>query len=93
MKIAARALLAIIVLLAIAYVCDYALLRYRIARNRDAFGTVTVQKFYAIREKTGKTEFGTGDPEDVTCANSLFPHSGYTPCWYLRRHPEQQIDI
>ena len=30
---------------------------------------------------------------DRPCANTLFPHSGYPPCWYLRRHKEQQTKI
>lgn len=93
MKIVKVIATVLILLLAMIYLCDYAILRYRIAKNRNAFGTVTVTRFYAIKEKNGKTEFSTGDSEDVTCVNSIFPHSGYAPCWYLTRHPEQQINI
>ncbi len=93
MKLVKRTILALAAVLAIAYLSDFAILRYRIAANRNAFGTVTVQKFYSIKEKNGRIEFSTGDSEDVPCVNSLLPHSGYTPCWYLRRHTEQQINI
>jgi hypothetical protein len=88
-----RILLAAVLLIAVVYACDYIVLRYRIAKNRNAFGTVTVERYYAIKQKNGKTEFSTGDSQDVTCVNSLFPHSGYAPCWYVSRHPEKQINI
>jgi hypothetical protein len=25
--------------------------------------------------------------------NSLFPHAGHVPCWYLKRHTQQETDI
>jgi hypothetical protein len=25
--------------------------------------------------------------------NSLFPHAGDVPCWYLKRHTQQETDI
>jgi len=37
--------------------------------------------------KGDKTEYfyeGTGP---VSCSESLFPQSGWQPCWYLRKHP------
>src|ERR1035441_8539805 len=27
------------------------------------------------------------------CVRSLFPHLGYIPCWYLRRHATKRIEI
>ncbi len=88
-----RILLAIFLLIAVIYLCDYAVLRYRISKNHTPFGTVTVEQYYAIKQKNGKIEFSTGDTEDVPCVNSLFPHSGYSPCWYLSRHNEKQVNI
>jgi hypothetical protein len=32
-------------------------------------------------------------PQAVTCVNSIFPHGGYAPCWYLQRNKEQRTDI
>lgn len=75
------------------YIGDYGWLRYRIASGRAAYGVVAVSTDYAIHQKNGKTEFQMSDPQSQTCVNSIFPHQGMSPCWYLRRHPEKQIDI
>ena len=82
-----------VLLIALIYAGDYASLRYRIPHNRPQFGTVTVTEMYAIHEKNGKTEYQFPPPQDQVCVQSLFPHFGYTPCWYLRRHTEHRIDI
>jgi len=80
--------------LAITVYCgDYLVLRYRVATNRGAFGSVTVSRYYAIQEKANKTEFVFLDSRPETCVHSLFPHLGDLPCWYLNRHAEQMIAI
>lgn len=89
----ARLIVYAVMLIALIYVGDYVSLRYRIPPNRSQFGTVTVREMYAIHEKNSKTEYQFPPPQDQTCVQSLFPHFGYTPCWYLRRHPEKRIDI
>jgi hypothetical protein len=86
----ARALLAVALAAALAFVLDAALLRYRASAKRNAFGTVTVHPYYAFPRKDKKTELMFDDPRDETCANSLFPQMGYSPCWYLRRHTDRQ---
>ena len=48
---------------------------------------------YVIHEKNGKVEYQFGAPEEQPCVNSLFPHFGYAPCWYVRRHTQKQVDI
>lgn len=78
---------------AILFAGDYAVLRYRVAAGAEAFGKVTVTPFYAVRLKSGKTEFLFQDPRTETCVNSLFPHLSRTPCWYLRGHPEKRTEI
>ena len=75
------------------YAGDYCLVRYRIRSSRNPFGQVTVQPVYVIHEKNGKIEYQFADPETDVCLHSLFPHMGYSPCWYLSRHTEKQIDI
>lgn len=75
------------------YAIDYAVLRYRVARNRNPYGTVTVQSYYAVPQKTGRTEFDFQSEQQETCTNSLFPHMGYLPCWYARRHTDQPIRL
>jgi hypothetical protein len=72
------------------YAADW--VQFRI-RGRDALSIVPVRVLYAVQQKNGKTEFLFRPPEVETCANSLFLHAGYSPCWYLRRHPERRIQI
>jgi hypothetical protein len=79
--------------LCVIYAGDYLLLRYKMATNRNAFGTVTVRPYYAVPRKDHRTEFLFDEPEDETCVHSLFPHAGDSPCWYLSRHQERRIDM
>jgi hypothetical protein len=92
MRVLRAVVVAVIVAGAITYAGDWAWLRYRIVRG-NAYGSVMVQTYYAIHEKSGKTEFQTAEPQPETCANSLFPHGGFSPCWYMSRHGERRIDI
>jgi len=77
------------------YVGDYAILHVRMAEKNPnaAFGVVKVQPFYAIPHKDGKAEFVFGDPQNQTCVHSLFPHFGYSPCWYLTRQNSKATQI
>jgi hypothetical protein len=88
--IAALSLLALLLAL---YSGDYLVLRYRIVRKREPFGTVTVYRYYAIQKKANKTEYVFLDSQSETCVHALFPHLGDLPCWYLNGHTERQIDI
>ena len=69
------------------------LLRYRVAANRNALGSVAVRSYYAVQEKNNRTEYIFNDAGEQTCVHSLFAHLGYAPCWYLSRHPEKKIAI
>jgi hypothetical protein len=84
---------AVILLLLVTYAGDYLSVRYRIPKSRDPFSAVTTQPYYAIHQKNGKTEYDFAPPENQPCVRSLFPHFGYSPCWYLKRHTEKRIDI
>jgi len=92
-----RALLRLIailmLLLALVYATDYISVRFGIPGNRDSYGTVSVRAMYVIHEKNGKVEYQFATPQAETCVHSLFPHFGYSPCWYLNRHTETRIDI
>jgi hypothetical protein len=81
------------VLIVALYVGDDLSVRYRIPKSRQPFSTVTIRRFDAISEKNNKTEYVYEDPVAVTCVRSLFPHLGYSPCWYLSRHAEQRINF
>jgi hypothetical protein len=88
-----RLLSVALVLAAMVYGGDGISLRYRSWRHEDVFGSVSVTSVYVIHEKNGKTEYQYNSPQDQVCVRSLFPHFGYSPCWYVSRHTEKQIDI
>jgi hypothetical protein len=92
-KIAALSPIAMIAVCSLVYVVDYLLWRYKLFTGHGPYGTVAVQFYYAIEEKNGKTEYDYQPPQPDPCVNSLFPHAGYTPCWYERKHPEKEIKI
>jgi hypothetical protein len=74
------------------YGIDFLSVKLRIPR-RDTFGTVTVHTFYVVKLKSGRSEYDYAGDHDVNCANSIFPQMGLKPCWYARRHTEEQINI
>jgi len=75
------------------FALDYVVFRVRAAATWNPYGSVTVRHYYAVLQKNGKTTFMFDPPQDWTCVNALFPHGGWLPCWYLKRHPEQRTDI
>ena len=80
-------------LLCFLYAGDYLSVRFRIPPGREPLGSVKVQTTYAVKQKGGKIEFYFNPPQDQVCVNSIFPHLGYSPCWYLRRKSTKQIDM
>lgn len=79
-------------MLVVLYTGDYLSLKLRIP-SRDPFGSVEVQRYYAVALKNRKTEFMRAEPAQQTCVRSLLPHYGDTPCWYLERHRRQTIRV
>jgi hypothetical protein len=88
-----RAVATIVLATAFLYICDYLVLRFRVATNHQPFGSVTVHPYYAVPRKDQKIEFMPGEPSDQQCVHSLFPHMGDSPCWYLTRHTDQRVDM
>jgi hypothetical protein len=78
---------------ALIYAADYGVFRLRVAAKRNPYGSVTVEHYYAVPQKSGKTEFIFDPPQPQTCVHALVPHGGDPPCWYLARHPEQRTNI
>jgi hypothetical protein len=74
------------------YAGDYVLFRYKVTTNRNAFGTVTIDRFYSIAEKANRTEFDYAGSDTQPCVHTLFPHAGDNPCWYANRHREQRVE-
>jgi hypothetical protein len=54
---------------------------------------VMVYRYLAVPLKGHKTEYDFEDSGPVPCARALFPQSGNTPCWYLRRHSAQFTNL
>ncbi len=81
--------------LVLVYLSDYAFLRVKIAgkNSSSAYGVVKIQPLYAIPHKDGKAEYMFGDPQNQTCVHALFPHSGFSPCWYLIRKSARTIPM
>jgi hypothetical protein len=86
-------ILALLGTVLLAYGIDWAIFRIRVSSNRNPYGSVVVNHYYAVLQKNGKTQFIFDPPQPETCVNALFPHSGMQPCWYLTRHPEQRTNI
>lgn len=89
-----RALIAAVLVCIAVYAGDLLSARYGFPGHRPTYGSVVVSRTYAVPEKNMKKEdYFFLDPETQTCVNALFPHFGYPPCWYLRRHATQQIHM
>ncbi len=84
-----RIAIAAAALLIIWYIGDYLSLKLR----REPFSNIQINKLYAVPQKDGKTSYEPGDQETETCVNSMFPHMGYSPCWYVKRHKTQQVNL
>lgn len=85
-----RILYVLVALVAIAYLYDYASVRLRMGAHKsgDPFDVVTYPHLLAIPEKGNRVEYALDAQSPMRsdpCVHSLFPHFGYTPCWYVRR--------
>ena len=95
---AKRALISLAIGLVVAYVCDFVYLRIRMIHPgpSNPLETFTAPRLYAIGVKGGKVDYelDAQNPEQTwTCAHSWFPHSGYSPCWYIKRKSRQPIPM
>lgn len=87
------AVVSLLVVGSILYIGDYARVRYKVAKNQEAFGSIKVQRYYAVKLKSGKVEYYFDTPQMQPCVHSLFPQVGYTPCWYLKRKADRGTNI
>jgi hypothetical protein len=93
-----RVLFVALISLAAAYCCDSLWFRLRMLHPKPGqpLETVKALRLLAIPEKGGKTsyEIDQQNPEQtITCAHSWFPHSGYSPCWYVKLRIDQPIPM
>jgi hypothetical protein len=96
--LAKRALISVLLVLALLYVGDFLYFRVRMLHPAPAHPLESLKtlRVLAIPEKNGKTEYEVDaqNPEQtITCVHSLFPHSGYSPCWYVKPRMNQPIPM
>lgn len=90
--------IAAIAVLCVLYVGDEVLFLYKThsSQSASAFGSVDMQRMIAIELKGGKVEYTLDQVHPAqmqTCVHSLFPHAGYSPCWYLLRQSAKAIPL
>lgn len=84
-----RVLLVLVAAFVATYAGDWALFKLRGSpRSR-----VTVNRYVTIPLKGNKREFDYLGSIDVPCSISLFPQEGQSPCWQLRRNPNQGMTL
>ena len=88
-----RVLLAVTLFAALIYAGDYVTVKYRIPASRQTLGSVSVEKYYAVKQKDGKLEYYFDQAEPEECVKSIFPHFGDRPCWYVNRHKVKRIEM
>lgn len=86
LKYISIALAALIILL---YGFDAALVHYR----SHPFQDVRVDSMYAVNNRWNETEYSAASTGTQRCVEALFPHFGYTPCWYVNSHAMKYIHI
>lgn len=90
-RVLKTALLVIALVIAV-YLGDYASLKLQFPA-RPQFGMVHLQPYVAVPRKDGKTEYMLDEATDEPCVNSLFPHFGDQPCWYLKRQANKRENL
>jgi len=96
--LAKRILISVVLVLVLFYSVDYVYIRVRMLHPKptDPFESIKSLRVLAIPEKNGKTEYEVDaqNPEQtVTCVHSLFPHDGYSPCWYVKSRINRPIPM
>lgn len=80
-----RGILALIALVALTYAVDW--IAFRLEGSPQS--VVTVNRTLVIPLKNNKMEYDYVGTFDEPCSVSLFPQIGLSPCWQLRRNPNQ----
>jgi len=90
LKWSAGILLALAVLI---YMGDLAWFAFRNWKPKANDPLETMTLFLATDTKGGRVEIFYDQPQSQTCVHALFPHAGYTPCWYLDRSGIKRIGL
>jgi len=82
-----RALLVLLVAFIAVYAGDWSIYKLRGSPQSK----VTVNRYVTVPLKGNRQEFDYLGSGDLSCSVSLFPQAALSPCWQLRRHPNQGI--
>lgn len=91
-------LITVLTLFCAIYAGDELSFQYRIhsSQSDNTFGAVDMQRMLAIELKGGKVEYALDRQQQAQvrkCVYSLFPHAGFSPCWYLLRQSRKPIPL
>ena len=91
-----RTVTALVLPLALLYIGDTVafFIHSRHPSSTQPVETFTAPRILAIDEKGGKIEYALDQvqhEQTITCAQSIFPHAGFRPCWYAKRKASQPI--
>ena len=84
-----RVVFAVLAAAVLTYLGDLAIFKLR----GSPVSTVTVNRYLTVPLKGNKIEYDYIGSTDVPCSISLFPQAGQSPCWYLRRNPNQNTNL
>ena len=92
-RLAGRWLFRIAVFLALGVLATYAgdWIAFRLEGSPQS--SVTVSRTLVIPLKNNKEEYDYLGTFSEPCSVSLFPQSGLTPCWQLRRDSNQNVKL
>lgn len=76
--------LGIVAAAALAYALDSAAVAF--PGSRPLYEDIRVDHVYTDTNKWHEIEYSRGLPTTERCVDALFPHGGYRPCWYVRKH-------
>jgi hypothetical protein len=79
----------IVVVLVAGFVATYAGDWAAFKLRGSPLSKVTINRYVTIPLKGHKSEFDYIGSMDVPCTVSLFPQTGQSPCWQLRRNTNQ----
>ena len=87
-----------LVVLAVLYFYDFLSVRRRMSAQKqgDPFDTLVYPRVLAIPHKGNRVEYALdvqSPTQSEPCVHSLFPHFGYTPCWYVNRELRNPIPM
>ncbi len=88
-----RVIAIVVAAAAVIYAGDFLSARFGFPGHRETYGSVTVDRTYAVMQKNKKQEYYFLPPETQNCVHALFPHFGVPPCWYLERHKTQTVQM